>query len=421
MKLAVKLLPKQYQFVNSEKPTNLYCGGVGAGKTIAEIITALKYALDYPGITILFCSPTYRMLKDVVLREIENYIPKQLIQDFSKSAYPELVFTKRYGLASRILFRAFDDFGKAKGITAGLAILDELTEFKKEVYDEILGRLRQKSMPNRVFAATNPSNFDNYVYKQIVLPFEKKYEDIAYISTTSFDNFTLPENYLKRLRQLEYTDVSRYNQSVLGLWGNFELDTIGAFPLIPNFTTPYRVAFIDPSFSDNSNSDKTSCSIVAIQPDSSKESHEWEIQFTGKKWEKSITDETVKKELLQFLDIHKPVDTCFESQLGDSTKIFINSFKQLEKELGLAIKNNWTYFHQTKNKHERIMMEVSSNKYRIRVLETTDNSYIAPITNYSKKVEHDDEIDSLAGGIALWYRSKVLQNYIRYSVEVGMK
>ena len=66
-------------------------------------------------------------------------------------------------------------------------------------------------------------------------------------------------------------------------------------------------------------------------------------------------------------------------------------------------------------------MEVSSNKYRIRVLETTDNSYIAPITNYSKKVEHDDEIDSLAGGIALWYRSKVLQNYIRYSVEVGMK
>ena len=74
------------------------------------------------------------------------------------------------------------------------------------------------------------------------------------------------------------------------------------------------------------------------------------------------------------------------------------------------------YFHQN-NKHERIMMEVASNKYRIFALEETESNYLTPIVNYSKKVEHDDEIDSLAGGISLWYRSKVLQNYIRYTIE----
>ena len=422
MKFTASLLPKQYQFINSEKATNLYCGGIGAGKTVSEIVLALKYALEYPGIQILFCAPTYRMLKDVVIKEAENFIPKQLIADFPKSNYPEIAFVKRHGQRSKILFRAFDDFGKAKGITAGLAILDELTEFKKQVFDEVSGRLRQSGMPNRLFAATNPSDFENFVYKNIVSPYENKLEgseDIAYIHTSSFDNFTLPENYLKRLRLLANTDLPRYNQSVLGMWGNFGQDIIGAFPFVKDFSTPYRVAFIDPSFSDNKLSDRTAVSIVAVNPSYLKESHEWEISFTGKKWEKSISNEEVQKELLIFLDKYKPVDTCLESQLGDSTSLFINALKQKEKELGLQIKNNWTHFHQTKNKHERIMMEVASNKYRIFALEETESNYLTPIVNYSKKVEHDDEIDSLAGGISLWYRSKVLQNYIRYTIEAN--
>lgn len=422
MKFGASLLPKQHLFVHSEKPTNFYCGGVGAGKTIAETVVGLKYALDYPGIQILCVSPTYRMLKDVMIREFESYIPRKLIADFTKGTYPELTFHKRFGYRSKILFRAFADYGKAKGITAGLAILDELPEFKKEVYSEIQGRLRQSGMPNRLFAAGNSGKFENFAYEQIVKPFEKKTpgsEDIAYFNTSSFDNYTLPENYLKRLRALEHTDFAYYSQNVLGLWGNFGVDLIGAFPLTEKFLTPYRVAFIDPSFSDSGDSDRTAVSIVEVCPDPNREPHEWEIHFTGKKWEKSITDPGVLKELLLFLDRYKPIDSCLESQLGDSTRVFISAFKQKEKELGLNVKNTWSYHHQSKSKHERIMMEVASNKYRTKVLEETEAEYLTPIVNYSKKVEHDDEIDSLAGGISLWYRSKALQDYIRYSREVA--
>lgn len=422
MHLKISLLPKQYAFVNSEKPTNLYCGGVGAGKTIANTVVALKYALEYPGIQILYTSPTYRMLKDVVIREAENLIPKQLIADFPKSAYPEIVFNKRHGQRSRILFRAFDEPGKVKGITAGLAIADELPEFKKSVYAEIQGRLRQAGMPNRLFASGNSNVFENFVYQQIVNPFEQKLpgsEEIAYFHTTSFDNFKLPANYIKRLKLLKITDLPLYNRIVMGLWGNFSIDMIGAFPLVPSFTTPYRVAFIDPSFSDSGDSDRTSISVVAVQPEENLEPYRWRITFTGKRWEKSITNEEVQKELLLFLDIHKPVDTCLESQLGDSTRIFINSFKQKESELGLTVRNSWSYFHQpsSKSKHERIMQEVAGNRYRIFCLENTDTSYLSPIVNYTKLAMFDDEIDSLAGGIALWYRSKILQNYIKYHLQ----
>lgn len=422
MQLKVKLLPKQLAFLNSEKPTNLYCGGVGAGKTLAEIMVSLKYALEYPGINIIFVSPTYRMLKDVVIREAENLIPKKLIADFPKSSYPEIVFHKKHGKRSKILFRAFDDPGKVKGITAGLAILDELTEFKKEVYEEILKRLRQGGMPNRLFGATNPKDLENFVYKTIVNPYQKKildWKDIAFFQTSSFDNYTLPDNYIKRLKRLATTNLPLYKQSVLGLWGNFAIDIIGAFPEIETFKTPYRVAFIDPSFSDSGDSDRTAASIVEVVPDFTKDLEEWEINFTGKKWEKSITNNEVVTDLLLFLDTYKPIEACLESQLGDSTNVFLNLFRQKEKDLGLTVRNHWTYKHQSKSKHERIMTNIAANKYRMKVLKKTDVSFLSPVSTYSKLVLNDDEIDSLAGGVELWFTSKVLQDYIRYAIDAG--
>ena len=411
MNLSVSLLPKQLQFVNSTKPTTLYCGGVGAGKTIAEIVLALKLSLDYPGIDVLVCSPTYRMLKDTIIREAENIIPSTLLSQYIKTPYPEFVFKKRFGKTSKILFRAFDDPGKVKGLTVGSAIIDELTEIKKPVYDEIIRRIRQSGMPNRVYATTNPGLFENWVYQNIV---NVEDEDINYIHTNSFDNYTLPANYLKRLKNLEKNDLAQYNRSVLGLWGNFAQDTIGAFPFIDSFTTPYRVAFIDPGFSDNTESDHTSVAIVGIVPEENKESSEWEIQFTGKSWEKSITNIDVQRELILFLDKYKPIDSCLESQLSTSTKLFIDSFKRTESELKLRVKNNWSFFHQVKNKHERIMQEVASNKYRMKVLKETESSFLNPVINYSKIAEYDDEPDSVAGGVYTWYNSKALQNYIKY-------
>jgi len=417
MILKASVLPKQAQYIQSTAPIALYCGGVGAGKTIANVLLTMRLAVEYPGIDILVCAPTYGMLRDTIMREFKKYCPDFLLADFKEGAYPEAIFQPgANGAQSTARFRAFDNPGKPKGVTVGAVIADEITEMKEEILEEILRRLRQQGMPNYLRMTTNPDSKMHYVYKRYVEPVETGLmtsDDIDYIHTTSFENFTLPENSLQQLRKLEKLRPGHYMRSVLGMWGDFHEDRIGAFEEVPEFSTLYRVAFVDTSFSDRKATDRTSVSIVAFVPLVGKENRFWPIEFTGKTWEKSISNPDVINDMLLFLDRFKPIETCLESQLGDSTKVFIDRFREAEKLLGLQVRNHWTQFHQTKNKHERIMLEVAGNKDRIKVLAGTDLPYLNGVVNYSKGVAHEDEIDSLAGAINLWRTSKALGEFIR--------
>lgn len=416
IELHARLLSKQAEYVLSTAPTALYCGGVGAGKTISSVVLAIKLATDYPGIDILICAPTYAMLRDTVMREFAQRCPPVLLAEFRQGIYPEAVFQKNAGRQSTIRFRSFDDPGKPKGITVGAVLIDEVTEMQEPILEEILRRLRQEGMPNYLRMTTNADSKLHYVYRQYVEPVEKgeiTKADIHYIHTTSFENFLLPENALDRLRKLEKLRPAHYMRSVLGMWGDFSEDRIGAFESVPEFSSVYRVAFIDGSFSDRAKSDRTAVSIVSFVQQPGRENRYWPIEFTGRSWEKSVTDSNVINELLLFLDQHRPVETCLESQLGDSTKIFIDRFREAEKNLKLGVKNHWTQFHQTKNKHERIMFDVAGNKDRLYVLAGTDAAYLNSVVNYSKGAPHEDEIDSLAGAVNLWRTSTALAEFIR--------
>lgn len=201
------------------------------------------------------------------------------------------------------------------------------------------------------------------------------------------------------------------------LWNiNYELkhvddsDRIGEFQLCEKFTTPYRVAWIDSSFSNRQKSDRTACAVVAFSPN---DEDEWEIQFIGKSWTRSITDDNTMIELLKFLDEYQPIETCLESQLAESTSVFIDQLRRCEETLELSVKNHFTYLHQTKNKHEKIQYYIVGNKRRIKALSACEPSFLKEVASYSKGVEHDDEADALADGIWLWQHSKPLQSYIR--------
>jgi len=266
----------------------------------------------------------------------------------------------------------------------------------------------------------------NYVYElaNIIEPFGSR----MYTGTTwhQDDAFSvLPEAIKYPVRSVKINGIDeawieeQKKNMPNSLWcANYELkhvfdgDTIGAFQKVDKFTAEYLVAFIDTSFSDSSNSDKTALSIVGFSLTGYNDSKACPIEFTGMSWQKSVTHPDVVREMLLFLDRYKPIETCVESQLADSTSIFIDRFRLAENQLGLNIKNHWTTFHQTKNKHERIMQNIDSNKTRIFVLSDTDAGYLNPIVNYSKKSSNDDEIDSLAGAINLWLTSDNLKNYI---------
>ncbi len=204
----------------------------------------------------------------------------------------------------------------------------------------------------------------------------------------------------------------------VSLWcANYELthvfadDVIGAINFIPAFTAQYRVAFIDPSFSNRKGSDRCSVAIVGFSKPPG--NTDFQIEFTGMQWEKSISHPEVIRELILFLDKYRPIETQLESQLSDSTVNFIKPFQIEENRQSLTVKNNWTWKHQSGNKHERITSHVTMNKFRLFAIAGTDETFMRFVTGYSKTAEIKDPPDSIAGGVELWQESKFLQQFIK--------
>ena len=193
---------------------------------------------------------------------------------------------------------------------------------------------------------------------------------------------------------------------------NYELkhvedkDTLGAFLSVPIWDCQYSLAFIDPSFSDRRDTDSTAVAIAGV----SKEL----IIFTGMLFPKSIADIETRKQMLDFLDKYKPVETVLESQLAPSSNVFsLDVMKQDEIKYGHSIKNLWSIKHQTRNKHERISTIISANKERMRILEGTQQSFSIELSRYYKNAEHDDAPDSLAGAIEALATSEIIGEYVR--------
>ena len=189
---------------------------------------------------------------------------------------------------------------------------------------------------------------------------------------------------------------------------NYELrhvqdnDTLGAFPTADVWDCMYCVAFIDPSFSDKTDTDSTAVSIVGV-------SKGGQILFTGMKLPKSISDAATRIEILNFLQRFTPIESVIESQLAESSIFFINAFR--ENEVQFAIKNLWTVKRQFRNKHERVAATVIANKPEMRILTGTQQEYTLEVSRYYKGAPHDDAPDSLAGAIEHLATSPIVAEY----------
>lgn len=406
MHLEAEVSEKQHDYIYSTEPTVVYVGGVGAGKTIANTLLALRYAKEFPGIRTLMCAPTYQMLHDTTMHEFFTAVPPSLIVSSRGGSYPEAIVDFGYG-PSQILFRAFDDAHKPRSLNLGLAIIDEGISARFDVILSIAERLRVPDAPNHLRLTSNSGSRESEFYKSFVAD---PNVDRKVITCTSFDNPFLPAGYLARLRDLEKSRPLYFRRMVLGEWGELdEAETIGAFEVDALWDAAYCVAFIDSSFSDKRKTDSTSLSIVSMV----KRGAERLFLFTGKNFPKSIADAETQRGILTILEKFKPIDTCLESQLSDATEIFFNALKEAEKRYTPNWRNHWTKKHQSAAKHERITSHVAANKYKLRAFAGTDPAYLAEIANYNKFAEHDDAPDSLAGAIELWQTSPSVAQYIR--------
>lgn len=189
---------------------------------------------------------------------------------------------------------------------------------------------------------------------------------------------------------------------------NYELrhvqdnDTLGAFETADVWDCQYCVAFIDPSFSDKTDTDATAVSVVGVNK-------KGKILFTGMKLPKSISDEKTRIEILDFLQRFTPIESVIESQLADTSIFFIDAFRASERRY--PIKNLWTVKRQFRNKHERIAATVIANKPDMRILNGTQSDYSLEVARYYKGAPHDDAPDSLAGAIEHLATSPIVAEY----------
>jgi hypothetical protein len=189
---------------------------------------------------------------------------------------------------------------------------------------------------------------------------------------------------------------------------NYELrhvldqETIGAFLSMPAWSCQYCVAFIDPSFSDRTDTDFTCVAVVGVDKDV--------LVFTGMILQKSIADLEVRRKVLDFLDKYHPIESIIEAQLQPSSNVFFLDIMKAEEQT-YTIKNLWSIKHQSRNKHDRISTIIIGNKARMRILEGTQQDFSLQVSRYYKNAAHDDAPDALAGAIEALGTSPIVAEY----------
>jgi len=204
MEIRISYSPHRYQkkFHESGARLRLMLAGIRGGKTIAGVMEGIMVSLGgwktfgTPNVGCVV-SPTYPMLRDVVLVEFFRFMPKEVIESFNRS---EMTATLVNG--SKILFRSADHPDRLRGLDLHWFHFDECAMAKKEAHDILMGRISQKRGCG--WYTTTPKGY-NWVYEELYKPWENGDKDIDVIQFRSIDNPYYPPEEIEKLKK-KYTD-----------------------------------------------------------------------------------------------------------------------------------------------------------------------------------------------------------------------
>lgn len=200
---SLTLHTKQRQFVNAEETPVLFLGGVRSGKTYAGVVKGILYALRYPRSTGAVISPTYPMVRDVVIPEYEEILRKLNIDYTLKRGDMTLEIE---ATDSKILFRSADKPQRLEGLTLDWVHLDEAAQMPKEVF--LIAKDRIGIAPvlgqGHIFITTTPKG-KNWLYEAVKLNAIKRLIKVYTAENPFIDpevveeaRRTMPEKYFRQ-------------------------------------------------------------------------------------------------------------------------------------------------------------------------------------------------------------------------------
>ena len=214
----LELLPHQMKFLKSQKREVLLSGAFGSGKSRS---IALKCAMraSIQGAREGLCRKTFVALKRSTLKtllEPDGLLPPILPKgsyEYKKIDGEILI----HGGGSIMLF-GLEDASRIGSMNLSGVAIDECVELKEQDWNMLRGRIRLKlpNLPNQLYGACNPSTPQHFLAQRFGLAGGHVCApNCEAITTTSRDNWFLPEDYVKDLETMTGVARKRY---VEGLW-----------------------------------------------------------------------------------------------------------------------------------------------------------------------------------------------------------
>jgi phage terminase large subunit-like protein len=201
-RLDVRVSDDQAAFVADDHRYSMFLGGIGAGKTYAGAIKALRHL--HPNSLGLVVAPSFRMLRDATWRTaLDVWRSAGLAEHVLRGDELRVVFTN----GAEALFRSAEDPERLRGPNAAWAWIDEGALCHPDTWTVIIGRLRQHGQDGSAWVTTTPkprnvgASGENWTRRVFVR--DPTDETAVYRGTTAANPF-LPSSFVRSLRS-QYT------------------------------------------------------------------------------------------------------------------------------------------------------------------------------------------------------------------------
>lgn len=192
--MEIELFKHQLSALQSKAKFTCLLSGIGGGKTFTGCHWALKNAHQFPKAKGFIGANTYGQLRDATLAAFFNECERLgITYTFNQSTGYLSV------LGAEILCKSTDNYEMLRGSEFAWEWLDEASYMKREAFNVLVGRLRDKRGPLQILLTTTPKGY-NWVYDYFHPSGENHTKDYLLIKAKSSDNTFLPDGYIDAVK-----------------------------------------------------------------------------------------------------------------------------------------------------------------------------------------------------------------------------